>query len=319
MAVNDSLPAVVRAHLLRLCRDLGFQELFPDKLMEEGFADLELGLGQLLADVERAHRRNVPLGVAVHAHEQYPYLGWFHGSLQDAYRMALPAELIPIMRRMVHAPPPSWVGETLENLCVVARSDRARPEEAALARLLIFEGIRVNLSIAAYRTNGEYEALGGDARELDEIADKQLETLLAIPLAVDATTEYRPFTTTVAAAMVRLRERVDEFWSTQALIAELRELCAQRQRLEMLLRQADPKDAAVLRNHFDRPRQRQPIPVARLPLEHPLILACETEDSLNKRTSRSVEKVLKNHSALACRPRPVTIAQLILEMEMNDA
>ena len=261
----------------------------------------------------------VPLGIAVHAHEQYPYLGRFHGFLQDAFVMALPPELELIMRRLLTMPPPEWEQPLLDELCVVARSDQALPEERALARLLVFEGIRVNLTMVAYRTHGHFEGIGGCRRDLDRVADKDLANLLAIPQSVDASTPYRPFTTTVAAAIAHLRDHVDGLRAAQKLIDELRTACEDRARLEMLLRNADPVDATVLRNHFDRADHHQPIPVGRLPLEHPLILDGFSEDALNQRTSRAIKKLEHAPRSIVRRPHPISLADLICEGESPDA
>ena len=70
---------------------------------------------------------------------------------------------------------------------------------------------------------------------------------------------------------------------------------------------------------FDRAPWHQPIPVSELPKEHPLILDGHSEDSLNQRSSRAIKKVLANQKALTRRPRPVTLADLILEAEVSNA
>ncbi len=319
MAADESLPAFMRTHLLRLLDEAGIAALVPREVLEEGLRDIELGAGQLLADVERAHRRGVSFADAVHAHDQFPYLGRFHGFLHDAFLLELPEELMPIMRRLQTMQTPTWAQNLLDDFCVVARSTHARPEERALARLLIFEGVRVNLFIAAYRTNGGFEGLGGCRRDLDVLADQQLGALLAIPLEVDASTNYRPFLTTVAAAIDHLQAHVDQLNLQHGLIGELRQACEDRARLEMLLRDADPVDAAVLRNKFDRAHHQQPVPVQRLPLEHPIVLADHNEDSLNQRTSRAVRALMHAPDSLARRARPITLADLILEVESANA
>lgn len=319
MSEEQPLALALREHLAQLVGDIGLAELVPRPVLEEGLADLELGIGQLLADVERAARRGVPLREAVRAHDTYPYLCRFHGHFNDALVMNLPEELIPLLRRFVRMPPSAWTGPMMDDLCVIARSPRARPDERALARLMIFEGIKLNLQLTAWRTNGRFEGLGGDSRDLDAIADGELGKLLDIPLAEDALESYRPFQTVVVAAMVRMRKHVDKMWAAQALIEELRLAAQGRADLELLLRDADPVDAAVLRNYFDRAPHHQPIPVAQLPLEHPLVLAGQTENSLNQRASRAIKKLKKNRRAIALRPKPITMADLILEMETTHA
>lgn len=318
MVASEPLAVALRGHLTQLVADLGFSTFLPQAALDAALTDLELGVGQLLADVERAQRRNIPLRVAVHD-DGFPYLARFHGHLHDAFVMEVPSELVPILRRLVRMPSPQWSQELLDDMCIVARSPRARPDERALARLVIFEGVRVNLFVAAWRTDGGFEGIGGSRRDLDDIADAELARLLAIPLAEDATERYRPFATTVASALVRLRDHVDALWAAQALIEDLRKECEGRARLEMLLRRADPVDAVVLRNQLDRSPRQQPVPVARLPFEHPLLLDGHTEHSLNQRSSRATRTLDRNPARLVRRPKPITFIDLLLEPETSHA
>jgi hypothetical protein len=314
---NASLGVVVREHTKHLFDELGFASVFPIETLDAGLADIELGLGQLLADVERAWRRNIPLSYAVHDHEAFPYLGRFHGLLHDAFVQDVPAELLPLMRQVVQTSTPGWAADLTDALCIVARSTNARSDERSLARLFVFEGLRVNLLMAAYRTNGGFEGLGGCRRDLDEVAAEQLAELLALPLA--ESDADLPFASLVASALSRLKLHIDALWSTQCLVEDLRTACEDRARLELALRQADPVDAAVLRNYFDRAHHQQPIPVARLPKEHPLILGEHNEASLNTRAHRALEKLQADEQALSRRPRPVTLAALIIEAEASNA
>lgn len=313
------LAGAVRLHLLRLLEDAGLRTLVPPETLDQGLTDLELGLGQLLADVERARRKGVSLGLAVHAHEQFPYLGRFHGFLHDAFVMELPSELAPIMRRFVGRPPPGWIRELMDQLCVVVRATAAQPEERAFARLLLFEEVRLSLSLAAYQTNGGFEGVGGCRRDLDEIAGIELDKLLDIPLELDATTPYRPLITTVAAAMSRLAAHVEHLREVQRVVENLGDATHERAELEMLLRTTDPVDATILRHRFDRAAHQQPIPLARLPLEHPLVLAGHTEASIYQRSSRAMRKLTQSPSKLRRATKPLTLPELLLYPEDSDA
>lgn len=317
---SHAITATVRRNLLRVFHDTGLNEVLDDDLIEAGLEDLELGLGQVLADVEKANRRGVRLSTAVHTHEQFPYLARVHGLLADSLVGEVPDELLPWVRKAVRLPPPADATELRNALCVVARSNSAQVAERALARFALFEGIRVNLFVAAWRTEGSFEGLGGCARDLDDIADEQLEALLRIPLAEDADEPYRPFETVVVAALERLVEFTDVLFAAQAEIDELRNACANAARLERLLRQTDPRDAAVLRNKFSRAVHRQRIPAARLPLEHPLLLGGYHEDAIHQRTSRATKMLAETASKAIKAPSRVLLADVLVEMmEANDA
>lgn len=316
---QSHLHKAVRHYLRRLLDEAGLSALVPPAALDEGLTDVELGLGQLLADVERAHRKGQSLGLAVHAHEQYPYLGRFHGMLHDAFVLELPSELAPIMRRLVGRPPPGWLRELMDQLCVVARATAAQPEERAFARLLLFEEVRLGLGLAAYQTNGAFEGVGGCRRDLDEIAGREVDKLLQVPLELDAMTAYRPLITTLAAAMVGLAEHVEHLREVHGVVEELCDATHERAELEMLLRSADPVDATILRHWFDRAPQQQPIPVPRLPLEHPLALAGHTEASIYQRRSRALRKLEHSPSALRRQTKPLTLSELLLHPEASDA
>src|SRR5690349_15067681 len=193
--IETAFPAVIASYLRHLLEDLGLTAVLPAGELDAALQDIQLGLGQVLADVERAQRRRIPLSQAVRFHADFPYLGRLHGWIQDAFVAAMPSEFVAIMRRLKYMSPPAWTETFLDDLCVVARSTAARPEERALARLLIFEGLRVNLFMASYKTSGQFEGVGGCRRDLDELADEQLMKLLLVPLDIDASVPYRPFTT----------------------------------------------------------------------------------------------------------------------------
>lgn len=316
---QNHLAIAVRQYFLRLLEDAELRALVPPAVLEEGLADLEIGLGQLLGDVERASRKGVSLGHAVHAHEQYPHLSRLHGILHDAFVIELPPELAPIMRRLIGRPPPGWIGELVDQLCIVVRAADASPQERAFARLVLFEIIRLNLGFAAYRTNGGFEGVGGSRQDLDEIASEQLEQLLAIPLEMDAVKPYRPLITAVAAAMSHLTEHVEHLRELQSVVQDLCHATRARAQLEVLLRDADPIDATILRHRFERAPRRQPIPLARLPLEHPLVLAGHTEESLYQRSSRALRKLKQSPTTLCRDSRPLTLPELLLHAEDSDA
>jgi len=81
---SQGIIVTVRRNLLRMFAGTGLVDIVGPDIIEAGLEDLELGLGQLLADVEKASRRGVRLSTAVHTHEQFPYLARFHGLLADS-------------------------------------------------------------------------------------------------------------------------------------------------------------------------------------------------------------------------------------------
>jgi hypothetical protein len=295
-------------------------------VLQRDLAALEIRTGRILSDVELAHLAGAPLHEAVHAHEAYPHLARAHGLLRDALLKNVPGELVPLARSVLSRPPPDWAAEFRDDLCIVARSTEASSAERALCRLLIFEGIWLNLFIAARRTNGRFEGAGAGGRDIERAAGETLAHLLAVPLDEDASGDFRAFQVTLAAAMARLHEYVQTAWCAQlqhfaALdrVDEIHDIFEMRVNAEMLIRRASPAVEALLRNELESERalHLQPIPVARLPLEHPLILGDLTEGTLNKRSSRARKDLAANPKALAC--RKTTLADLFANLENVDA
>lgn len=308
---QPALAEIVRSHLQRLLEDTGFDQFIPAHELSAALEDIGLGLGQLLADVERAMRRSIRLDLAAHDHEGFPYLSRFHGWLQDSFVMELPSELLPIVRRFLRTPPSAWMVDTHDSLSIVARSAAATASERALSTLMLFEGIRANLSVYAYRMNGRWEGGGGCNRDLDALAWDRTVNVLEMPLRADE--EDMTFAVIVVDAMSRLHELTRAMWDAQKLVEELVRECEARARVEMVLRAVDPIDATILRNALDRAQHQQAIPDSRLPMEHPLLLAGLKENAIYKRRERAIEKLSERRKQRA----PMTLAALILEVETN--
>jgi hypothetical protein len=326
---SPSFVSAFQNHILRALDELDDALNLPREELERGVAMLGLGIGQVLAEVERAHIRRLPLSEAVHSHETYPYLSRLHCQLRDALLGEVPLELEPFVRSVVQLPVPDWALELRNDLCVVARSTTAGAEERALCRLLLFEGIWLNLFLAAWRTNGRFEGMGASARDVERVANDTLESLLAIPLMEDATGDaFRPYETTMCAAMVRLREHVESLWKARVMayvrrgdaVDDLQKLCDMRAAVEISLRKADPVHAVLLRNHFERGMAKhvQPIPVERLPLEHPRILAGKNKNSLDQQLARAKTILRKNSRGLA-RHNTRVLADLLTAQEPTNA
>src|SRR5262249_11144378 len=159
-------------------------------------------------------------------------------------------------------PPSAWMVDTHDCLSIIARSSAARASERALATLMLFEGIRTNLSMSAYRMNGGWEGVGGCNRDLDALAWNRTVNVLAMPLRPDE--DEMTFGVIVADAMSRLHELTMAMWDAQKLVEELARECETRARVEMVLRAVDPIDATILRNALDRAQHQQAIPGSRL-------------------------------------------------------
>jgi hypothetical protein len=178
----SSFISAIGDHVMRAILDLGLDEFVSPEVIERDLAVFQVRLGQIISDVELARLRGVPFHVAVHAHEVYPHLSRAHGLLRDALLREVPTELLPLARAIVSRPPPDWAPDFRSDLCIVARSCEAKPEERALCRLLLFEGLWFNLFMAARQTNGRFEGAGAGGRDIERAASESFEKLLTVPL-----------------------------------------------------------------------------------------------------------------------------------------
>jgi hypothetical protein len=268
---------------------------------------LELMLARLLMDLLLADNQGVSLSEAIYQHDLFPHLGRVHGSLMDMWSMAVPKELQPIVRAGLAAPPPAWASEFRTTTCVIAASPQASPAERVLAKFTLFEGVVLNLMIAARRTNGHFEGVGCGRRDIEREAEATLHELLAAAPAL-GDGDVRPYEVTVVAAMERLERYARRLWKSQVREARgadrdveyVETLFARRRELELELRRAEPIDAAVMR-HALTPAHLPKAPVAHLPKQHPLILEGMTPNALEQRLSRATDRLTNRRGGLARR------------------
>src|SRR5690606_38103829 len=109
---------------------------------------------------------------------EYPELGALHRDLRDSLLAELPRELEGWARKILRSSeaeraPVGQLQESLYQRAVAADPDGAEhgdnERQAALAELLLFESVRLRL-LAAVWSNEDFEALGVDEAEIDEVA-----------------------------------------------------------------------------------------------------------------------------------------------------
>lgn len=321
---EESVVSVVREHAERLMAESPFCGLLSPEQWQRELDALELMLARLLMDLLLADNQGVPLSEAVYQHDAFPHLGRVHGSLMDMWCLAVPEELQPIVRAGLTAQPPAWVSEVRTATCVVAASPQANPAERALAKFTVFEGVVLNLMIAARRTNGHFEGVGCGRRDIERRAEVAMCELLAAPPGLGDGT-VRPFEVTVVAAMEDLERYARKLWKTQVkdardagrAIEDVEAVFEMRRRLELELRHAEPIDAAVMR-HALTPPHLPKAPVAHLPKQHPLILDGMTPNALDQRVSRATDRLTSRRGGLARRGQK-TLLDLIDDVEASNA
>ena len=321
---TESVVSVVRKHAEQLLDESPFYELLSPEQWRHELDALEMMIARLVMDLLLAEKQGVPLSEAVYQHDLFPHLGRVHGSFMDMWFMAVPKELQPIVRAALAAPPPGWASEFRTSTCVVAASPRATPAERVLAKFSLFEGVVLNLIVAAWRTNGHFEGSGCGRRDIERRAEVAMRELLAAPPGL-GDSKVRPFEVTVVAAMEDLERYARRLWRAQVkdardagrAIEEIEELFEYRRQLELELRRAEPIDAAVIRHSLTPPHLPK-APVAHLAKQHPLILEGMTPNALEQRLSRATDRLTNRRAGLARRGQK-TLLDMIDEAESPNA
>lgn len=315
----ESIIAAVRRHAERLLLDSPAYGLLPPEVWQRDLDALEVMVARLMMDILLAEKQGVPLSEAVYQHDLFPHLGRAHGTFMDLWAMAVPEELQPLVRAALSAPPPAWQDEARTTICVIAASPKATPAERVFAKFLLFEGLVLNLVIAARRTNGTLEGIGCGRRDIERQAEATVLELLAAPPGL-GDGEVRPYEVTVVAAMERLERYARRLWKAQhadRTADEIATLFDHRRRMELELRHAEPIDAAVMR-HALTPPHLPKAAVAHLPKQHPLILDGMRPNAIDQRVSRATDRLRNRRGGLARRNQK-TLLDLIDDLEVENA
>jgi hypothetical protein len=276
--------------------------------LRDALEGIEAELLRVAFEAHDAAERGVRLAEAVRDPLAYPALHRLHRGVADALVMSLPAELESWLLRARREGDP-----TIERLRagLAQLAVAGAPAESALAELLIFEGVRARLLVAAYETRSAYEAVGGTAEEIDEIAEEEVARFLS-SWPAEGVAGVRPFQVLLAGAMVELTRRTEVL---QALLARTQEWLvaslAERAAVEQRLRELDPADAALVRNELAAYLGDERLTVEQLGREHPLLLGESRRDALDQRISRFRKKLRAGGlDAVRKRPRPPLVQKL---------
>lgn len=189
----------------QLYRALGITDLISEVELRAGMRQLEAALIAIAFEVNLASARGISLRDAVRDEISYPHLHRAHASISDILEMSVPLEVEAWVRRVHAMPTPPLVDELrtgLAHSAVISSSPTA-----CAARFILFEGTRATLKVAAWRTNGAFEAVGATDEEIDEIAESKVDELIAMASALPD--DVRPFHMLIASAMCHLTDTVD--------------------------------------------------------------------------------------------------------------
>lgn len=274
-------------------------------------------LGSIQSDLESVAREaawarhlDVALVDAVHSPE-FPILRAFHQGIRDALFLEIPGELEPWIRTLTSAAPSreahGVVG--LQRMLVgfaQGEGPALHPEgqemQAALAELLVFEAIRLQLLVLALSTE-DFEQVGGEESDIDAIAWAEVDALLGRLDANDP--EVRPLQVMRAAASVALArdaaERADEL---RLAGEDLREELHMRARLRAALRELRLPEAVLLENALAALLGEERRELTDLQAERPVALDGLSRQAMDQRVSRGRRALARARQGWPSRRRP---------------
>ncbi len=298
--------------------------------------ELETVGQQLLA----AFAAGFSVGEAV-SHPDYPELNQFHRSLRDALFLELDrdlgawaSELLDAKqgaraRRQIdafhsrligtaradedatHEIAANWIGAEGEGLNAAwnhdeAAADQAHADEdqvrAAIAKLLVFESLRLKLYLLAYGSE-DFTRAGGEESDLDMIADQEIEALLEVRALTHD--DVRPMAVLEASAYLSLAALTQERAAALRSVGqELRDELHLQARLGTALRSLRLPESVLLENAFSSMLGHDRVELPELQAQHPLALGTMSRQAMDQRVSRGRKALTQGRESWPTRRAP---------------
>jgi hypothetical protein len=221
---------------------------------------------------------------------RFPALRQFHQDLRDALFVEIPAPLRPWVESLQDGAASSAdaLGDVLTTL---ARNDGAANRasnadlQSALAKLLVYESVRLRLLVAAWQSE-EFERLGGEESDVDAIAWEEVEAILDDPALDDDA--VRPLQVMFAAASVSLaRDAADRVGALRRTSEDLREQLGMRARLRAALRELRLPESVLLENALATLLGEERVELQQLQVDRRVALEGLSRQAMDQRVSRS--------------------------------
>jgi len=281
-----STTLAVLPSLRRVYESLGLAPgvMTPEEL-ERGLDQLGARLNRLAVELVDAQAQGLRLAAAAANELDYPILHRLHLGIRDVLTLSLPAPLAAWARQTLAAPELPIFDDFQRGLAALAAAHDAPAPSRALARLFLFEAVRINLIVAEHLSGSSIAVVGALPADVDAIAEAEVDEYVARAASVDA--EVRPLNVLVAAGLLSLEQHVGELKGVLARIEDdLATAFRLRAALELKLRDMDAADALLIRNAFAPALDEQRLEVERLQTEHPLLLGERRRDAIDQQVSR---------------------------------
>lgn len=267
--------------------------------------DLQHELDAVAAEALEARSEGVSLSEAVNS-SRFGALSQFHRDLRDALFVEIPRDLERWVGQLRDAPRTSGMDLGAALASVARREADEGPANAelqrALAEVLLFESVRLRLIAATYQ-NDEFDRLGGEEADLDEIAWEEVATLLENP-AIEAG-DVRPLEVMYAAASMSLaHEAATRASELRQSGSEHRERLEMRARLKAALRELRLTESVLLENALSSLLGTERRELRDLQAERPIALEGLSRQAMDQRVSRGRRALTQSSQAWPRRRRP---------------
>lgn len=280
----------------------------PAAEIDAGLEQVRYGVARLALEMGHAESLGLPMGDVVRDEERFPTVRKFHLGVGDFLRLELPQELVALARRMLSAPEPEQFEPIRLSLARAACTANTNTPERALARLLLFEAVRMNLLVATWHDRPDLIRVGLDDDALDDAAEQQLLILVENDDVLHGPEPIRPLHVLVAAGLDRLNK-----WATQArtelswVADHVRHELERRARLEEALVDVSGEDALLIKNYFGPAWGEQRLSIERLASYHPLVLGGKKRNTLDQRLKRRLASLSSDARSLPRKKNPTMI------------
>lgn len=251
-------------------------------------ADLRAELEEVAEQARQALDQGLALAAAV-ADPRFPELVRFHQDLRDSLFVELPRELAGWVEQGVAQSGPEGTLGFIDGLATLARQvgpthESEAPLQRALAELLVFEALRLRLLLAVWQSD-EFERLGGEESDIDEIAWEEVALLLDDPALCDA--RVRPGALMLAAAQVSMaREAAERAEALRRSGDDVREQLTMRARLRAALRELRLPESVLLGNALSTLLDEPRLELGALQEARPVALEGLSRQAMDQRVSR---------------------------------
>jgi hypothetical protein len=174
--------------------------------------------------------------------------------------------------------------------------------QAALAELLLFESVRLQLLVTIWSST-EFESLGGDEEAIDAIAWAEVEAMLLEPELTEG--DVRPLPVMVAASNIALARDASERAEALRMVNEdQRETLRMRARLRAALRELRLPESVLLENALAGLLGEDRVELMELQQSRPVALDGLSRQAMDQRVSRGRRALTDGPESWPSRRRP---------------